>query len=260
MRRDTTLPKADTIESVLIKGDLSQLTPEQRNEYYMRVCQSVGLNHLTRPFDYLTLNGKLQLYARKDATDQLRKINGISIEIVSQDRIGDLLSIHVRAKDQSGRSDEDLGVVSLPQKLIGDAAANQILKAVTKAKRRVTLSISGLGFLDETEVSDIPASAKGVVEPVKEQTPPATQQIEHDPQTGEVKDAEPYQLTIPLTGDDQVKDWVAYGSAFLNHIKNAKDKREIDKWLELNNKTLDQMEKEAPKVYKRLMAAAGIKE
>jgi hypothetical protein len=38
--------------------------------------------------------------------------------------------------------------------------ANTILKAVTKAKRRVTLSICGLGFLDETEVEDIPAAAK----------------------------------------------------------------------------------------------------
>ena len=26
------------------------------------------------------------------------------------------------------------------------------MKAITKAKRRVTLSISGLGFLDETEI------------------------------------------------------------------------------------------------------------
>jgi len=30
------------------------------------------------------------------------------------------------------------------------------MKAVTKAKRRVTLSVSGLGFLDESEVEDIP--------------------------------------------------------------------------------------------------------
>jgi hypothetical protein len=33
-----------------------------------------------------------------------------------------------------------------------------ILKAVTKAKRRVTLSICGLGFLDETEVDSIPGA------------------------------------------------------------------------------------------------------
>ena len=34
----------------------------------------------------------------------------------------------------------------------GEARANAILKCVTKAKRRVTLSLCGLGFLDEEEV------------------------------------------------------------------------------------------------------------
>lgn len=154
------VPTASAIESVLIKGDLSKLNEVQRTEYYMRLCNSIGLNPMTQPFQYLTLNGKLVLYARRDCADQLRKINGISIEIVSQDKVDGLLSIHVRAKDKDGRADEDLGVVSFPDTLKGDAAANAILKAVTKAKRRVTLSLSGLGFLDETEVQDIPAETK----------------------------------------------------------------------------------------------------
>lgn len=158
-------PSATAIESVLIKGDLSKLSEQQRNEYYIRLCHSIGLNPLTQPFQYLTLNGKLVLYARRDCADQLRKINGISIEIVSQDKSDGLLSIHVRAKDQSGRVDEDLGVVSFPDTLKGEAAANTILKAVTKAKRRVTLSLSGLGFLDETEVADIPRQNPHVTRP-----------------------------------------------------------------------------------------------
>jgi hypothetical protein len=33
---------------------------------------------------------------------------------------------------------------------------NALMKAVTKAKRRLTLSICGLGMLDETEISSIP--------------------------------------------------------------------------------------------------------
>jgi hypothetical protein len=96
------------------------------------------------------------LYARRDAADQLRKINGISVEIVSQKVDGDMLTVHVRARDKTGRSDEDFGVVSIAG-LRGEARANATLKCITKAKRRVTLSIAGLGFLDETEVEDIPA-------------------------------------------------------------------------------------------------------
>jgi hypothetical protein len=48
------------------------------------------------------------------------------------------------------------GAVSV-QGLKGEALANALMKAETKAKRRATLSICGLGFLDETEIEDIPA-------------------------------------------------------------------------------------------------------
>jgi len=39
--------------------------------------------------------------------------------------------------------------------LTGKNLANAFMKAETKAKRRVTLSICGLGFLDESEVEDM---------------------------------------------------------------------------------------------------------
>jgi len=146
----------DIIEQVITKGDLAKLTPVERVTYYKSVCDSVGLNPLTRPLEFITLSGRLVLYARRDAADQLRKINGISLEVVSQKIDGDLLTVHVRARDKAGRTDEDFGVVSIAG-LRGEARANATLKAVTKAKRRVTLSIAGLGFLDETEVDDVSA-------------------------------------------------------------------------------------------------------
>src|SRR5690554_4468499 len=73
---------AQLAESVLLGGDLSRLSPAQRVSYYQRVCASLGLNPLTKPFDYIQLNGKLTLYAKKDAADQLRRINGVSIDDV----------------------------------------------------------------------------------------------------------------------------------------------------------------------------------
>ncbi len=151
---------ANIMEAVLMKGDLAAMTPQERVTYYGKVCQSIGVNPLTRPLDYINLNGKLTLYAKRDCTDQLRKLHNISVSIVSQEYADGLFSVHVRAKDSSGREDEDLGVVALSEMTKGESRANAILKAITKAKRRVTLSISGLGFLDETEVEDIPAAAK----------------------------------------------------------------------------------------------------
>jgi hypothetical protein len=146
----------EIIEDLIIKGDLAKLTAEQRATYYVSVCKSLGLNELTKPFDYITLSGKLTLYANRTCADQLRKINGISLEIASQKIINDILTVHVKARDRDGREDEDIGAVPFPDTLRGDARANQILKAVTKAKRRVTLSISGLGWFEDAEVDDRP--------------------------------------------------------------------------------------------------------
>ncbi len=49
-------------------------------------------------------------------------------------------------------------MVPIGATLSGEAGANLMMKAVTKAKRRVTLSICGLGMLDETEVVTIPGA------------------------------------------------------------------------------------------------------
>jgi len=148
--------QAEAIERVLITGDLGKLTPEQRVSYYSSVCKSVGLNHLTNPFAYIKLNGKLVLYALKGCTDQLRKVNSISIEIVDRSQIGDIYTVTARATCK-GRTDEDEGSVST-KGLYGEALANQHMKALTKAKRRVTLSLVGLGMLDSTETETIPGA------------------------------------------------------------------------------------------------------
>jgi len=154
--------QSSAIESALIQGDLSKLSTNERLSYFKSVCESLGLNHLTRPFEFITLNGKLTLYAKRDATDQLRKVHGVSITITARERIDDLYVVTAKARDKSGREDESTGAVNIAG-LKGDNLANAFLKSETKAKRRVTLSICGLGMLDETEVSDIPE--------VKEATP-----------------------------------------------------------------------------------------
>jgi hypothetical protein len=142
------------VEQVVVQGDLAKLTPQQRVVYYRQVCESLGLNPYTQPFQYITLNGKLTLYPRKDATDQLRKINAISIDKPDIRFEDDWIIVTVTGRDQTGRTDSDVGAVSRKD-MRGDFG-NNLMKAVTKAKRRLTLSLVGLGWLDETEVETIP--------------------------------------------------------------------------------------------------------
>lgn len=154
-------PNTDIVARVIaVDGDLSGLKPIERAEYYARVCESVGLNPLTQPFAYVKLNNKLCLYAKKDAGDQLRQIHKVAITIASRERTQDLYVVVARATTPDGRTDESLGAVNIAGKK-GEDLANALMKAETKAKRRVTLSICGLGWLDEHEVDAI-ASAKRV--------------------------------------------------------------------------------------------------
>ncbi len=148
------------VERVLIAGDLAKLSAEERVSYYKSVCESVGLNPLTRPLEYITLNGKLTLYARKDATDQLRANNQVSIAIVAREVVEGCYVVTAQAKLPSGRMDESIGAVPI-DKLIGEARSNALMKCETKAKRRVTLSICGMGLLDESEVDSIPGAKFG---------------------------------------------------------------------------------------------------
>lgn len=150
-------PTSATIERVLIQGDLSALTEADRVAYYGRVCETLGLNPATRPFEYLKLNGKLILYARKDATEQLRKLNGVSVVRLTREVVEGIYVVTARVKDGTGRTDESIGAVPIDG-LKGEARANAMMKAETKSKRRATLSICGLGMLDETEVETSPGA------------------------------------------------------------------------------------------------------
>lgn len=158
MKSVATLPTASAIESVMIQGDLSKLDAQQRVSYYNNLCQSLGLNPLTKPFEYIKFQGKEVLYARRDCTDQLRSLRKVSIKIVSRETIGTIYIVTAQATMPDGRCDEATGTLNIKGQS-DDALAISMMKCETKAKRRVTLSICGLGLLDETEIEPVSREA-----------------------------------------------------------------------------------------------------
>jgi hypothetical protein len=164
----------ETMEALIVGGDLGKLTATQRVEVYIARCKAAGLDPRTSPLAYLNLQGKLTLYATKAATDQLSANRRLSVQIVDRRHISDLglYEVVCRVTHPDGRISEDVGVVPMGQAR-GDAAGNLIMKAITKAKRRAILSACGLGMLDETETETIPGAvtvplaAVHAAEPVK---------------------------------------------------------------------------------------------
>lgn len=153
---EQTTPVALTtaIETALVRGDISKLSTQERISLYNKTCESLGLNPLTKPFGYVEMNGTIQLYALKNATDQLRKIYKVNVKVADTKTIADVYVVRVEVSDPTGRIDTDIGAVPI-KNLQGANLANALMKAETKAKRRATLSFCSLGMLDESELETI---------------------------------------------------------------------------------------------------------
>lgn len=169
--------EAKLIESVVTKGDLSAMSPDEKASYYARMCDALGLTAATQPFALLKLNGKEIMYPTRGATDQLAAIHRLNREIVDGPRVIDVAGTKMiyavcRATHPNGRVETAVATVPLNDPL------NGLMKAETKAKRRATLSILGLGMMDESELDTIPAHAKvSVPQPdfSKSNTPPSSE-------------------------------------------------------------------------------------
>lgn len=186
------------LEDFVVRGNLGALSPEAKTAHYIQLCASLGLNPATKPFEYITLQGKETLYARRDATEQLRKIHNVSLDITGRESVGDVYVVTARATMPDGRRDESTGVVSIVG-LKGEALANKLMSCETKAKRRVTLSIVGLGILDESEFDTIPTDRFAQLAP---EAPKAAKVVTIEKRPAETTDAPPKSI-------ESVPEWMA---------------------------------------------------
>lgn len=162
--------EGELAESIVLKGDISGLSPRAKADYYLYLCRTLGLNPATQPIQFIRLNGKDVAYVTRGATDQLAKRERLNRRIIDGPKIitmeGTKLAYAVcEATLPNGRVEVSVATLAL-------ATLDMILmKVETKAKRRATLSILGLGMLDEVEVADIPASQRGTPYDI-DQNPP----------------------------------------------------------------------------------------
>jgi hypothetical protein len=183
---ETYYPKVDpeAIGRALMAGDLARLSPEDRVQYYFALCRSSGLNPLTRPFIVIQSDGgELTWYPTRECAEQFRKLHHVSMTVLSREKTEDgLYVVTVEARMPDGRVEQAQGIVSILRKkgswkttekgknyfqdaltpdgepimtpMRGTELANALQKAESKAKRRATLALCGLGLPD---VDDRPA-------------------------------------------------------------------------------------------------------
>jgi len=141
--------------------DSRVMTAERRQEYVLTLCRALKLNPLTNPVQFIVLNGREVLYLTRTATDQLAAMHSLNRRTIRGPEIMDVCGVKVaicvvEVTLPNGRS--ETATATLP---VIDHV-NLYMKLETKAKRRGTLSILGLGVLAEDELETIPDSVKGV--------------------------------------------------------------------------------------------------
>lgn len=146
---------ASALEHVLATGDLAQFAPKQRIAYYLHICHRLGIASESRPFDWLTLDGKLVLYPNKSCTEQLRRQHQISVKLTRREIVGDLYVVEVEGSRPNGQTDFASKYVPLRDgrgnRLAGRDLANAFAKCETGAKRRLTLSMIGLAAVPDLD-------------------------------------------------------------------------------------------------------------
>ena len=151
-------PSGDILSSLVMNGDIGRLTAAQKVDYYRHVCDRLGLDPLSQPFRILKLHGKEILYCHRGGVQQLNKLHQVSHEIKAREVVNGCYVVTAQASVTDGRRTESIGAAPIHQ-LQGEALCNAMMKAETKAKRRATLDLLGLGMMDETELPAEPHKA-----------------------------------------------------------------------------------------------------
>jgi hypothetical protein len=161
---------AGALAHILGSGDLGKLTNEQRVGHYLDVCQSLGLNPRTRPFDWIefydpqTKAKKLQLYPNRSCAEQLRRQHQISVRVMRREPVGSgtddaMFVVEVEGTTPNGRKGTAIKYVPLTgqsqgggtYRLKGNQLANAYMKAETGALRRLTFSMVGMASPPDVE-------------------------------------------------------------------------------------------------------------
>ncbi len=148
------------LEKVILQNDLAGLSPIEKVQHVKNLCGSIGLNPLTKPIQLLKFQGKEIPYMTKDGAEQIRNLHDVSIHKLETEILNNkIYVVRAYARKPSGREDCSTSAVNI-EGLKGIDIGNAMKKAETQAKRRVTLSICGLGMLDESEIEDMPKDSK----------------------------------------------------------------------------------------------------
>jgi len=134
-----------------ISGNLAKLTAEGQVKYYNALCKFTGLNPLGFPFEWITFQGKLKLYPKKECADQLRGVHKISVKITERIVEFGMYVVRVVATMPDGREFPATGAVPFAEGMPALDKCKALKVAETQASRRATFGLVGLGNIPDED-------------------------------------------------------------------------------------------------------------
>lgn len=144
MAKDVVL--REEIQNVLTRdgGKCDNLTKDHQAEYKKYLCAKIGVSPTLQPIDLIPTKNGLRPYLNKGASELIRDTRKISITGLEVAEQNGMFVVTCKVRGVNGRIDCDMG--ACPK---GKEPNNDLMKAVTKSKRRATLSMCGLGAIIE---------------------------------------------------------------------------------------------------------------
>ncbi len=139
--------------------DTRGMSQGEREAALAGLAKALGLNPLTNPVRFIALQGGEALYVTRQGTDQIAARLRINRETIVGPEVRDiggqkLVFCQVRAREPGPDGRSDVATATIPLR----EPHNDLMKCETKAKRRATLSLVGLGLLTEDDAEGALAS------------------------------------------------------------------------------------------------------
>lgn len=163
------------LDRLMSEGAFHLWTDNQRAQYVLDLCDAQGLDPRTQPFKWLVLDGKLQPYLSKGGTDQLRRVNNLSTELIEEGffkmpsvdgtmRISTIYYVKLKVysretdREQIGVGATHLGFIEAGKGLSGVDLANGIMKTFCVPLNSEILTKVGFKQYDQLSIGELVAS------------------------------------------------------------------------------------------------------
>lgn len=142
--------------AILARGNIASLNEEDRTKYILALCDALSLDPRFKPIDLISgQGGTVTPYLNRGATDSLARRWGIQRTTVKAPCVVTIGTVEcvmcvARATDtKTGRWEERVATAILKDH------ANAFMRVETKAIRRATIALLGIGLPDESELDGI---------------------------------------------------------------------------------------------------------